>query len=679
MTRESLLNSTLFEFYAASISDSAQVEKLIGTSSYLLRELNNPHNIEVLTTNICASPIIWSNPDVLFTSKKLLECYLAAARRVIKYRAEEREDADDGQPQVPRLHIDAWLTAIERGLGLKDGVPRRPGPLKLEWKASLIMAGITYGLSVDTRKDSSPDLAPLAQPLVDRLSIWAVELANVVITSPAEYPPAAVQACIIALAVLPLQYIHVGLPIRTEFALPILEAMLGRDGLRDGEVFIPPGDAFAGPGSLISWPASSPGFTAWKGQWGRPVLSLLSQLLWLEVELAKHAPWSELGRFVQAIERMVRFSEGVRRYWEQSVFKEVELTQPGRYLTPDTYENSWKLLDGQLSKLAVAIVAPLKEITGRLLAHRGYLTPDIARQCLLILNNLSFATQGRITSSAFYSFTLAAAVDVLSTSAPHCNQLLQELAPLTQFPLTRMQRVHALFFFTVAESLGSRLPHGVDTTLISQPAMFYVTQEAGAYLHAPDTQTSGIELWESAHVAILALVANTHLAPIDMVEPYLLTLIENYPSLINLTQLVVGFRTLVQVSSPPYALSASFPGLPSVLMEVVHHHALTAPVAQTGYVLAMVEALPFIPHDVLPEWLDVVYHLTGRVTDPMQSRTLDGAFRNTLSQMDPTRSIICCDWWTTGSRPAMVRNNPPGPPGATDLTMSGALGEPSRL
>ena len=669
MTRESLLNSTLFEFYAAAgVSDNAHTEKLIGTSSYLLRELKNPYNIEVLTSNICASPVIWSNPDVLFTSKKLLECYLVAARGVLKKSAEAKEakNSDGGQLQAPQLHPSAWIAAVERGLGLRGGVPWKLGPDMREWKASLVIAGIAYGLSIDTRKDSSPDLDPLVQPLVDRLSLFAVELANLVITYQPEYPPVAVAACIIALAILPLQYIHVRLPIRAEFALPILEAMLGDEGLRDGQAFAPPGDALPQTDGLVNWPAGSPGFSLWKKQWNRPLLSLLSQLLWLEVEIVKHAPAAELGRFAEAIDRMLLFSEGVRAHWEHSVFAEVELTQPGRYLTPETLETSWQMLDSQLSKLSVVVVAPLKEILGRLLGYRRVCTPDLARKCLLVLHNTSFATQGRITASAFYTFALGASLDILATSPNHCNRVLQELSPPRHVPLSRMQRTQAIFFFNVAEGIGSHLPHGIDTALISAPAMFFTTRESGIYLNEKTVQTSGLELWESAHVAVLALIANTHLAPADMVEPYLNTLLSNYPSLINLSQLIVGFRTLVQVSGPPYALSASFQDLPSVLMEMMHHRALWLPKThaeqqeqqeeagtRAGCILAMIEALPFMPHDVLSEWLDVVYRLmmTTATTAAGQEqffRTVDAAFSHVLSMMDPTRSIICCNWWTKG-------------------------------
>ena len=668
MTRESLLNSTLFEFYAAAgISDNAHTEKVIGTSSYLLRELNNPYNIEVLTSNICAGPVIWSNPDVLFTSKKLLECYLVAAREVLKNSAEAKaaKDSDDGQLQAPRLHLHAWLTAVERGLGLQGGVPRKLGPQMGGWKASLVVAGIAYGLSIDTRKDSSPDLDPFVQPLVDRLSLFAVELANLVIAHQAEGPPVAVTACIIALAILPLQYIHIGLPIRAAFALPILEALLGNEGLRDGQAFVPTGDALPRANGLIDWPADSHGFSIWKNQWNRPLLSLISQLLWLEVEIVKHAPTAELGRFADAIDRILLFSDGVRTHWEQSVLAEVELTQPGRYLTPETLESSWKLLDSQLSKLSVVIVAPLKEILGRLLGHYRVCTPDLARKCLLVLRNTSFATQGRITASTFYTFALGASLDILATSPNHCNRVLEELSPPRHVPLSRMQRTQAIFFFHVAEGLSSHLPPGIDTALISAPAVFFTTRETGIYLNNKHVQTSGLELWESAHVAVLALIANTHLTPADIVEPYLNTLLSNYPLLINLSQLIVGFRTLVQVSSPPYLLSASCQDLPSVLMEMMHCRALRLPKthaeqqeqqeeagARTGCILAMIEALPFMPHDVLPEWLDAVYRLmmTTATTGSDQGQLyhmVDAAFSHALSMMDPTRSIICCNWWTT--------------------------------
>lgn len=677
MTRESLLNSTLFEFYATSVSDNSQVDKLIGTSSYLLKELNNPHNIEVLVCNLNASPAIWSNPDILFTSKRLLECYLVAARGVLKNK-KETEESDDGYtiPKMPRLRLNTWLSAVERGISLHNGESlQKPISQRNEWKSSLVFAGIAYGISMDKRKDSSPYLEPEAQALVDRLSLRTVELANVVISHPAKYPPVAISACIIALAVIPLQFIHIHLPIRIEFALPILDAMLGPDGLLEGEAFIPPGDAYITPDGLINWSSDSAGFIAWKNLWNRPILSLLSQLLWLEVELAKHAPSADLDQFVEAINRLNRFSMAVCTHWERSAFADVELTQAGRFLTPDTFEGPWKLLDSQLSKLAVAVVAPLKEIIGRLLAH-GVFTPGLARICIHTLHNISFATQGRITSSSFYNFALAASVDVLSLSPESCNQVFRELAPPKTLPLPRRDRVKALFFFNVAEALGSRLPYGIQTELIAEPALFYVTRSAGIHLHNPACQSSGLELWESAHVAILSLVGNTHLSPLDMVGPYLETLLENYPVLINLNQLIVGFKTLVQVASPPYALSTSFPDLPAILMEMLHQRALLSPKALPGYLLAMVEALGFMPHGALAEWLDTTYQLLSRVQDQNQFRTLDAAFRNTLSKMDPTRSIICCEWWTTKSS---SRKNMLGQLNEADLTMSGALGEPSHL
>ena len=100
---------------------------------------------------------------------------------------------------------------------------------------------------------------------------------------------------------------------------------------------------------------------------------------------------------------------------------------------------------------------------------------------------------------------------------------------------------------------------------------------------------------------------------------------------------------------------------------------------QSVLILAMIDALPFLPNDMLEEWLPIVAETLKVVQDQTMLQTCRQRFWEAVSggEMDVTRAAQCVTWWSTNGGREMVLygdlEKREGP------FMSGALGEASKL
>jgi hypothetical protein len=96
--------------------------------------------------------------------------------------------------------------------------------------------------------------------------------------------------------------------------------------------------------------------------------------------------------------------------------------------------------------------------------------------------------------------------------------------------------------------------------------------------------------------------------------------------------------------------------------------------------LTLLDALPFLPLDLLEEWLPISADLLHKISDETMREECKKRLWDILisGEMDPDRSNICVTWWSTrGGREFVLYGPDPVLAGTTDdgqgPYMSGAL------
>ena len=165
----------------------------------------------------------------------------------------------------------------------------------------------------------------------------------------------------------------------------------------------------------------------------------------------------------------------------------------------------------------------------------------------------------------------------------------------------------------------------------------------------------------------------------------------------------MAVKTLIKVITPPSPISESQLFLASSLLEMVHFRsaiASTEPSLQTNsgpiaeaepnpqsaiseqavLILALVDALPFLPVSELEEWLPIVAQSIQTIRDERMRQLCSQRLWEVLTsgEMDVDRSAICVAWWSTrGGRELVLGTYDTGDNGPF---MSGGLGgEVSKL
>ena len=65
--------------------------------------------------------------------------------------------------------------------------------------------------------------------------------------------------------------------------------------------------------------------------------------------------------------------------------------------------------------------------------------------------------------------------------------------------------------------------------------------------------------------------------------------------------------------------------------------------------LALLDALPFLPSRSLEEWLPLAAELLNMIADPAMRKVCKARFWEVLEsgEMDVDRATVCVAWWTT--------------------------------
>jgi hypothetical protein len=204
--------------------------------------------------------------------------------------------------------------------------------------------------------------------------------------------------------------------------------------------------------------------------------------------------------------------------------------------------------------------------------------------------------------------------------------------------------------------------HDILLTLIlsSKTNEDLLVASAVPYLAAGENRHM-LPVFEAAHSVMLAVLTAPQSAEITAkhLPFYIDALFSVFPHNLSPRQFRLAFKTLMRVTAPPSAISATHPDLPATLLELVYHRAL-------------IDALPMLPISLLEEWLPLCADLLNQIDDDGMRETVKARYWEVLvsGEMDAERSGVAVQWWTTrGGREQVLF----GREGLQHGMMSGAL------
>ncbi|KAL2164640.1 hypothetical protein VTH06DRAFT_3857 [Thermothelomyces fergusii] len=375
-----------------------------------------------------------------------------------------------------------------------------------------------------------------------------------------------------------------------------------------------------------------------------------------------------------------------------------------------------------------ASVAVLHAVVARCLVDRRMkhpaVEPAVAAKTLRALRNLYFISS-RNGSDAFqvYTFTYLTSLDILSRYGPASADFLRSIlspSAASGIPPHPLHRTLDLFYLNTAEHLPLNLPPQDCDALIITPAMPYIAAPSSLFSSSSSSSSAPsalVPIFEAAHSAVLAALSCPHNAPLTtrVVPFYADALFSSFPSRISPRQFRLAFRTILQILSPPFAVSWEQVDLGECLLEMVRYRVRDAgkdilppapsptsssssssssPTAggatqqqqqgaegeeaseQSTLVLTLIDALPFLRMDIFEEWLGLVAAAVHEVVGERLKEAVKRRFWEVLGngEMDVERAAVAAAWWgTKGGREAVLFGRGIVPGGEESFLMSGAI------
>lgn len=681
MSSDRLLRTVLQHYQ--DVHDAAKTEQIIGSTTHLLTQLTNPLNLGLLTSQLLTAPAIWFQPGGLRTSTRIISIYNTAAARIHNYeiaKTKRNEPHEDGG-----LRCEEWTRAVVKGA---DDRSRR-------WQHLLVLTGVLMGMESNNRQS-------LSRSLRNTLEEAVVMAANLALDTREEDGPVAGASVVMALnfAFPFLSDFHKSL-INCNAMLPLIVwAVTAEEGFADGEFLVPIStEIVESPAHLLAWASTTPSFRHIQELDRRPTLSNMGPLAKLAGFAIQHA--TDTAAVLAAQDGLLAFTSKVLKIWQANRLSDIDPALEGNVLTQETLSNTWSVLWNLMRKLMFGTVAILQAIVSRSLLDPLMLNdlaaPVVATKSLHILRNIFFISS-RNGNNAFqvYHFTYLTSIDSISRSASACHMFLQETRPAenASAETTYLQRTLDLFYLNLSEHLPLTLSTDACDALIIKPAIAYVSHEG------PTTQ-SMVQLFESAHSAILSTISCPQHSPltIELTPFYIAKLFDSFPQHISSRQFRVAFKTVMQIVSPPFPIADMEPHLSETLLEMLRSFITTAstsplpPTAdvvsraameesqeerlsqQSSLTLALVDSLPHLPLPLLEEWFTVTAQAMNEISDPTLREPVKQRFLEILvsGELDVERAAIGVAWWgTQGGRELIlgIRTEP--------AMMSGALAGPER-
>ncbi|KAL1305564.1 hypothetical protein AAFC00_007170 [Neodothiora populina] len=654
-------------------SDQQDIPRLLGTAVSLLTSLNNPRNVTLLTSQLLVAPALWSNPDGLRTSLSFMGVFHSSALRFLE-RERALNERGRNVPVVPNieshLSLTEWTHAVIKGADEQSSASRH----------LLVLGGMLVGFG-------NQDDEILSRHFGETLRSALVKAANLALQESQHADD--LSHCEIAL-VLNHSFTYLSdierSKIEYDRLMPILMTSMlhSVNGLRSG-YFIGAADPDVRQVSSqqFNWSKTSGSYQQVNTILTSPLISNLGPLSRLISHTLEHVQDSWL--VLSAVEDLADFSRRLLMQWRQNKLSEIDASEEVEYLLDEarqiTVPTLWKLLRSTL----FAVVIVFRSAVGRLMGDGVLATndnaPHMAQETLHAFRSLSFI-HSRLGSTAFsqYTFTYLAALDVLASYPLDAEDFLKSTAPseLGSIPDHPLERCLDLFFLNTAEQLSFGLTPSISEQLVIAAAMPYLTSGGNPKL---------LPIFEAAHSNMLAVFSTPQNVDITTkhLPFYVDALFQVFPHNLSPRQFRFAFKNLIRLTSPPSRIAASQPMLAATLLEIVHDRVRSAPTSalplpttqgsiasplaeaeepimpkfseQAVLISTIVDSLPSLSHSLLEEWLPLTAALINCIPDLSMRDHCKRHFWDTLvgGEMDPERSQICVDWWTSrGGRETLL-------------------------
>ncbi|KAI0389799.1 peroxin 8 [Xylariaceae sp. FL0594] len=708
MPADRLLNTVLRAYLDAP--NPSQTDKILGTTNTLLTSLTNPLNLSLLTSHFLTARSIWQQPDGLRTCLRIISIYNTAA---IHVRRNELDNAALPKGQLPMgsgVRAEEWARAVAKGLDERSN----------RWQHTLVLAGILMGMEGDNRRSLSRGLRSALEQAVATAANMALEDAS-------GTGPLGRGAVVLALTyAFPLLGNGSKGLLNGNALLPaVVEAMLGAEGFQHGD-FIHAIQSDLAPARSLSWSVSSPSVDRIQKLESRPLAQNMGPLSRLGAFAVEHA--QDSNAILRAHDQILAFTGGLLHKWENCALSTIDPSVEIVKLPPEVRQGPWPMLWQLLKKILFAVVATLHPMVGRCLLDPNLwnpaVAPTFAAKTLHILRHLSFISfrDGGNTLQV-YNFTYLTSLDILARYSDACSRLLEEtIPPQTSTVPTPVRQALSLFYLNTAEHLPLSLPTPAAEALVVAPASANLSPTSSWVVSPANTPPSSLtlQLFESSHAALLSVFSCPQHSAVtaSLIPFYIDTLLlssSSFPSRISSRQFRLAFRTVVQISSPPFPISATHPDLSETLLEMLRHRAedaSTAPLPpdpnssdssssssspdsaaagpggvpiseQTALVLALIDSLPYLPTHALQEWLSRAAEACAAIPDPRMRDVARRRLWEVLAsgELDVDRAVAGVAWWGLRGGRAMIAPDS-GHPGAEtsntgegEFMMSGALAE----
>ncbi len=653
MATDRALTSVLRAYQA--VHNSEQTSRILSTTTYLLTTLSNPLNVTLLTSQFLIAPAIWNQDDGSNTWLRVMSIFNTAA---ITIRKHELEGPQSVQPrQSSALRCDDWARAVVKGADERS--PR--------WRHLLVIGGILLGMEGQNRQGLSKGLrAAVESAMVTAANLALDQMRNTGVDS---------AAIVLALThIFDLLSDSLKRELNYDSLAPVIFlSMIGIEGYQEayfvGAVDM---DVEQVAGNKFDWSQKSPSFLQLQRVASKPLISTMGPLS----RLAAHC-MSNMVKSSQVtvyLDEISSFARTLARQWRQNKLSELDASEEAVFLTQETAKVTYPMLWQVLKTSMFAIVNILRAIIGRSLVDpflvAGVSATAIASRVLHTLRSIYFISS-RLGANAFsaYTFTYFTAIDILSHFPDQSKAFLTQIRPTQpgQISTHPLDRNLDLFFLNTCEHF--------TLTLSAQENENLIVAAASPYLN-PGAHQNLLEIFEAAHSAMLAVLAAPQNTAVTarIIPFYVEALFVSFPANLSPRQFRFAFKNLLQITTPPAPLSASEPLLADTLVELLHDRAIHAPTSplpaamiirsavdaqandaqtplseQAVLILAMLDALPFLPSLSLEEWLPLAAGLLNLIGDDGMRNVCKSRFWEVLEsgEMDVDRAAVCVAWWTT--------------------------------
>ena len=665
-----------------TVHDPEQTNKILSTTTYLLTTLSNPLNITLLTSQFLIAPAVWSKDDGSHTWLRVISIFNTAAITIQKHGLEGPQNLQPGQSSA--LKCDDWARAVVKGADERS--PR--------WRHLLVIGGVLLGMEGQNRQGLSRGIRiTLEGALVTASNLALDQIRNGGLGSTA----------IVLVLTHTFNLLSDGMKRELNYdglAPVTILSIIGAEGYQEayflGAVDM---DVKQVVGNKFDWSQKSPSFIQLQRVASKPLVSAMGPLS----RLAAHCMSSMANsrQTIALLDDISSFTRKLIKQWRQNKLSELDPSEEGVFLTQETAKVTLPVLWQVLKTAMFAVVNILRAIVARSLVDPvltiGVSATAIASKTLHALRSIYFVSS-RLGSNTFsaYTFTYLTAIDILAHFPDQSRAFLTQIRPIQpgQISTHPLDRNLDLFFLNTCEHF--------TLVLNTEDSENLIVAAASPYLN-PGAHQNLLEIFEAAHSAMLAVLAVPQNAALTarIIPFYVEALFRSFPANLSPRQFRFAFKNLLQIMTPPAPLSASEPLLADTLMELLHHRAIHAPTSplpaamiirsaadaqvndeqtplseQAVLMLALLDALPFLPPRSLEEWLPLAAELLNLIADHGMREVCKARFWEVLEsgEMDVDRAAVCVAWWTTrggrdmllyGRRNVDIENGP---------FMSGGLG-----